>query len=87
MVRNMPSNVGDSGSIPSQGTKIPHAARQLSPCAANRESTYYNYQTCTTTTEHAGHNEEPMKSPHATGKTQLTLPRKKGILLLLYAKS
>ena len=26
MVKNPPSNAGDMGSIPSQGTKIPHAA-------------------------------------------------------------
>ena len=26
MVKNLPSNAGDAGSIPGQGTKIPHAA-------------------------------------------------------------
>ena len=31
MVKNPPSNAGDAGSIPGQGTKIPHAAGQLSP--------------------------------------------------------
>ena len=31
VVQNLPSNAGDSGSIPGQGTKIPHAAGQLSP--------------------------------------------------------
>ena len=30
MVKNLPSNAGDEGSIPSQGSKIPNAARQLS---------------------------------------------------------
>ena len=29
VVKNMPSNAGDTGSIPGQGTKIPHAMRQL----------------------------------------------------------
>ena len=34
MVKNLPSNAGDASSIPSLGTKIPHAAGQLlSPCA------------------------------------------------------
>ena len=30
MVENPPSNAGDMGSIPGQGTKIPHAAGHLS---------------------------------------------------------
>ena len=33
MVKNPPSNAGEAGSIPGQGTKIPHAVGQLSPCA------------------------------------------------------
>ena len=34
MVKNLPSNAADASSIPSLGTKIPHAAGQLlSPCA------------------------------------------------------
>ena len=32
-VKNLPSNAGDVGSIPGRGTKIPHAAGQLSPRA------------------------------------------------------
>ena len=31
VVKNPPCNAGDSGSIPGGGTKIPHAAEQLSP--------------------------------------------------------
>ena len=30
MVKNPSSNAGDGGSIPGRGTKIPHAAGQLS---------------------------------------------------------
>ena len=37
MVKNPPSNAGDAGSIPGQGTKIPHAAGQLSPSATTTE--------------------------------------------------
>ena len=37
MVKNPPSNAGDAGSIPGQGTKIPHAVGQLSLRAATTE--------------------------------------------------
>ena len=33
---NLPSNAEDVGSIPGQGTKIPHTVGQLSLCAATR---------------------------------------------------
>ena len=36
MVKNMPANAGNMGSIFWSGT-IPHAAKQLSPCAATTE--------------------------------------------------
>ena len=36
MVKNLPSNAGDVGSIPGQGTKIPHATGQLRPRAATK---------------------------------------------------
>ena len=36
MVKNMPSNAGDVGSLPGRGTKIPHNAGQLSPRATTR---------------------------------------------------
>ena len=38
MVKNPPFNAGDVGSIPSQGTKIPHAMGQLSPHTATTEA-------------------------------------------------
>ena len=31
VVKNTPSNAGDTGSAPGRGTKIPHATGQLSP--------------------------------------------------------
>ena len=34
MAENLPSNAGDSGSIPGRGTKSPHVAGQLSLHAA-----------------------------------------------------
>ena len=37
MAKNLPSNAGDAGSIPGQGTKSPHAVQQLSPCATTTE--------------------------------------------------
>ena len=33
VVKNPPSNAGDTGSIPGWGTKIPHATGQLNLCA------------------------------------------------------
>ena len=37
VVKNLPSNAGDPGSIPGRGTKIPYAAAQLSPRATTTE--------------------------------------------------
>ena len=37
MVKNPPSNSGDAGSIPDQGTKIPHVSGQLNQHAATRQ--------------------------------------------------
>ena len=41
VVKNLPSNAGDTGSIPGWGTKIPLAAGQLSPCAATTQSMHF----------------------------------------------
>ena len=38
VIENPPFNAGDTGSIPGQGTKIPHAMGQPSPCSATREA-------------------------------------------------
>ena len=38
MVKDPPANSGDAGSIPGWGTKIPHTAEQLTPCAATTEA-------------------------------------------------
>ena len=37
VVKNLPSNAGDAGSIPGRETKIPHAVGQLSPRATTIE--------------------------------------------------
>ena len=42
MAKNLPSNAGDAGSIPGRGTKIPHAAGQLSPRATTTELMHCN---------------------------------------------
>ena len=42
MVKNLLSNAGDAGSIPGQGTKIPHAVGQLSLRATTTELTCLN---------------------------------------------
>ena len=41
MVKNLPCNAGDMGSVPDQGTKIPHAWEQLSPTSAATECMYH----------------------------------------------
>ena len=38
VVGNPPANAGDVGLIPGPGTKIPHAAEQLGPCATTTEA-------------------------------------------------
>ena len=38
MVKNPPSRAGGVGSVPGQGTQIPHAAEQLSPHSTAREA-------------------------------------------------
>ena len=35
VVKNLPCNAGDVGSIPGQGTKIPHVTEQLKPMCHN----------------------------------------------------
>ena len=41
-LKNSLCNAGDVGSIPGQGTKIPHAMEQISLCAITREPTCQN---------------------------------------------
>jgi len=42
MVKNLSSNVGNMGSIPGQGIKIPHATEQLNPSTATIETVRRN---------------------------------------------
>ena len=42
VVKNPSCNAGDAGLIPGRGTKIPHAAGQLSPHAATTEPVRHN---------------------------------------------
>ena len=46
MVKKPPSNAGDVGSIPGRGTKISHAAGQLSPYATTTELACLNERAC-----------------------------------------
>ena len=46
MGKNPPYNAGDAGSTPGQGSKIPHAAGQLSPCATTIELVRLNQRAC-----------------------------------------
>ena len=48
VVRNLPCNAGDASSIPGPGTKISHAAEQLSPHASTTELVRHQRRVCTT---------------------------------------
>ena len=43
VVKNPPFEAGNAGLIPAWGTKIPHAAGQLSPSATTTEPASHNY--------------------------------------------
>ena len=45
VVQKLPSDAGGVGSIPGQGTKIPHAMGQLSPHTATTEATHLSQRT------------------------------------------
>ena len=53
VVKNPPYNAEDPSSIPDQGTKIPHAAGQLSLCATTTELTRLNLRACVPQTTEA----------------------------------
>ena len=40
VVKNTPSNAGDTGSIPGRGTKIPQATREIGPHTTTTEPTH-----------------------------------------------
>ena len=42
MVKNPPSNAGDAGLSPGQGTKMRGAEEQLGPCATTTEPVIHN---------------------------------------------
>ena len=79
MVKNPPSNAGDVGLIPGQGSKIPHVAGQLSLRATTTELACLNERACvlqTTEPTRPGAPEPQLerspcattKSPHASMK-------------------
>ena len=45
VVKNRPSNAGDMGSVPGQGTEITHAVEQLSLCTKDPEQPK-NFKMC-----------------------------------------
>ena len=69
VVKNPPYNAGDKGSIPGWGTKIPHAAGQLSPRAPQLRSLRTSTRACvlqTTELTHSGtHAPQPEKRKSA----------------------
>ena len=65
VVNNLPDN---EGSIPGQGTKIPHATGQLSPRAANYRA-HVLWNPGVATTEEKIHMPQIEKSPRTTTKS------------------
>ena len=61
-VENPPSNVGDVGSIPGQGTKIPHVAGLLGPHATTKEPMCRNYRAHTLWSLSATTKENPTRA-------------------------
>ena len=60
MVKKPPCNAGDTGSIPGQRTKIPHAMEQLSPGAATTEPSCHTLESpCNATEGPACHDCDP----------------------------
>ena len=56
VVGSLPSNAGDAGSNPGWGTRMPHAARQLSPRATTTELAHLSE------TAHVSETTEPTRS-------------------------
>ena len=60
VVKNLPSSVGDVGSIPGQGTQIAHATGKLSQCATTTEARVSQLDIlCSVTKDPAWQNEIP----------------------------
>ena len=72
VVKNPPTNAGNAGSIPGRGTKIPHAAGQLSPRATATEFARLKERGCmlqTTELTHPGaHKPQLERSPSTATK-------------------
>ena len=67
VVKYPPYNAGDTGLIPGQGTKIPHAVGQLSPCATTTELARLNWRASvplTTEPTHSGTHTPQLQNPH-----------------------
>ena len=81
MVKNLPSNAGDAGSIPGRGTKIPHAAGHLSLHATTTELARLNWSPRAANyrahTLWNSHHNERRENPHATTREKLTRHNKR----------
>ena len=74
VVKNLPSNAGDLGSIPGRGTKIPHAKGQLSPCTTTTELSRLNERARvpqTTEPTHSGAHTPQLQSPRTLERENL----------------
>ena len=55
MVKNLPCNAGEVGSIPGWGTKIPQAVGQLSPGATSKDPMGHKKILCATSKTQRSH--------------------------------
>ena len=62
VVKNLPSNAGDTGSIPGQGTKVPHAMRQLESLHAATTEPLEAQEPLSCDKVPAHHNRDPAQS-------------------------
>ena len=58
VIKNLPCNAGDVGSIPGRRTKIPHATKKLILCASMTETPVL-WSPCNTTVESLSHRKDP----------------------------
>ena len=74
VVKNPPSNAGDMSLIPDHGTEIPHAAGQLSLCAATTEEVCLQMQRPRALEPGCHHKREACTAPRSLAATTRQKP-------------
>ena len=71
-VKNLPSNARDTGSIPGQGTKIPHTSGQLNPSATARDARVLQQRHSAVKKKKTKKQQKIMNSDHILSLSKLT---------------